>query len=133
VRRDIGQPLRVGEIALSARHVLHVLRVAEPQLLEQPFEAVVHALPVHARRFHRYGADRCVREELGELAESLASRGEALFAHLDLTARIDDATARDDRVPMDVEPGDPVSDPFHHHHLRQLKGGCRGRTWRSEI
>jgi len=41
VSRDVGEPLGVREIALASRHVLYVLRVAEPQLVEQPFEAVV--------------------------------------------------------------------------------------------
>ncbi len=42
VRRHVGQPLGVGEvIRFATRDVLHVLGVAQPQLLEEAFEGVV--------------------------------------------------------------------------------------------
>jgi hypothetical protein len=87
-----------------------ILGVAEPQLVEHPFEGVVRGPPIDASRLHRHGRDRGIGEEDSELAEALSGRGEALFARLDLTVWIDDPTARDDRVPMDVEPGDAVSE-----------------------
>ena len=41
MRRHVGQPFSVGEIALAPRHVLDVLGVAEPELFEEAFEGVV--------------------------------------------------------------------------------------------
>ena len=103
VRGDGGQPLHVGKVAPSARRVLHVLRVAQPKLVEHRFEGIVRTLATDARRLRRHGGDRGVGGEGRELAETVPCRGEALFRHLDFTVGID-PTARDNCVVMDVDP-----------------------------
>ena len=77
--------------------------------------------------------DRGVDEEGRELAESLAVVAKLCLSTSTRPVGIVDPTARDDGVPMDVEPGDPVSDPLHRITSVELIGGCRERTWRSEI
>ena len=120
MRGDVGQPLRVGEIALSPWDALDVRGITQSQLGERSLEGVVGALPVDTRRFHRDGLNPGVSEEDRELTEALSGCGETLLGHLRLAIGSNNATARDDRVSMDVEPGDPVSDPFHDLHLRYL-------------
>jgi hypothetical protein len=77
VRRDVSQPLGVDEVGLSTGHVLHVLCVAEPQLVEEPFEAVADGLPVDTSGFHPNRLHACVGEPVVEgRVDRVAIRGD---------------------------------------------------------
>ncbi len=124
--RHVGQPLRVGEVVFRPGTFFTCCALHNHSSSNSP--------PGRSRgasnRPRSPPSPPCRpprREEHRQLAQALSGRGEALFGHLHLTVGVDDATARDDRVPMDVEPGDPVSDPLHLHHLHHVVRRLSGK------
>jgi hypothetical protein len=54
VRLQIGQPLRVADIALAARHVLDVRRIGQHQLELAVAQDMPYRLPIDAGRLHHH-------------------------------------------------------------------------------
>ena len=123
---DIGQPLGVREVGLASRHVLHVLCVAEPQLVEQPFEAVVDRFPVDAGGLHRHRLDASVAQPCCQLTETVGRGGKRLLRHLNGPVRLFDLTAGHHGVAMHVQAGNSFAYSFHCFTSQVWIGGCRG-------
>jgi hypothetical protein len=99
--------------SLPSRDVLDVLGVAEPQLIEEPFEGVVDRLPIDAGGFH---GDRChlgLGQPSGQFSQSLGRRGKGRLRYIDRSVRLADPATRHDLVTVNVESGNLAPDLFH--------------------
>ena len=66
---QMRQPLAIGNVVLSARHILHMLRIDQADLKSSCFENLIHGNPIHTRGLHCYGTNpalfKLIREDVG--------------------------------------------------------------------
>ena len=105
---DVGQPLRIREVALSARDVFHVLGVAQPQLGEQTLQGVVERLPVHTGGLHGHPDDPGLGHVPRQLGDPPAIRREPDLGEGDLAVGPHRASGGHNVVPVHVQAGNRV-------------------------
>jgi hypothetical protein len=112
MRRDISQPLGVGHIGLTARHVLHMVRVAQPHL-EPLLQREEHRLPIHPARFHR--DQRHVRppQPVTQPGQLRRRRPEPVLGRHRAPTRPRRTCARRYHISVHVQPRHPVMNPLH--------------------
>jgi hypothetical protein len=117
--QELRDPLRVLNVRLPARHVLHVLRVADDQL--EPagrLQHRVHGLPVDARALHRHVGHAFLAQPLRE-AEQLARERREHLHLLTSTRALAHQDAGGDLLLVHVEPASSLNDHRIHSHLRR--------------
>ena len=93
---QVAQPLRVRDITLTPRHVLHMPRVDQAHLKAAGLEDFKDRDPIHARGFQRHVRNAAGREPVGEPVEAGGERVEGAHRH---------------RVPIRRHRGDMVRGP----------------------
>src|SRR5579859_360039 len=73
---QILQPLAIGDVGLSARHILHMLRIDKADLKSSCFENLVHRIPIDTRGLHRYGTNPALFKPIREDVEIPRERWE---------------------------------------------------------
>jgi len=66
---EILDPLSIGDVALSARNVLEVIRIDQENFDTAGLQDLVHRNPVHAGGLHRHSANAAALEPIGKLVE----------------------------------------------------------------
>jgi hypothetical protein len=102
VGQQLGQPLTVPRIRLSAWDILYLIGVGQDQM-EMAFQNLPDRLPVHAGRLHRQMRHFLRKQPKPQVAQCLALRGELLLANLRFGGVGVDAHANRHRVLMDID------------------------------
>ncbi len=108
----ISEPLRVRHVGLASRHVLDVIRVHQPQLVETVLQPVEDRPPVHAGGLHHHQLNLSFGEPPAKVSHPGRGRRERRLVDLHRRA-VEQLDTRRHRVSMDIKPSDPIMDPSH--------------------
>src|SRR5215207_9165813 len=112
VLQQLGDPLRVPDVALAARHRLHVGGVEQPYLHDF-FQAVERRLPIRRRRLHRRDAHPGLDQPVPHHPQRPSCRLERARLAAPATAWAGRADADRQRLLADIQTGDPVEHDLH--------------------
>jgi hypothetical protein len=111
VRQQVGDPRRVGHVALAAGHVAAVHRIGQDEA-KVFLKHMPDGLPVDARRLHRHVGTTLRREPLVPLEQPPRRRGDrsVFVGDVDTTG---DSNARGDAAGVHVQTSAPWIQDFH--------------------
>ncbi len=112
MRQQFGQPHRIVDVGLAARHVLYMRGVRQHQLELPIIQDVPHWLPENAGRLHRHMRAIVCRQPLRQAQKIRRGRLERANFGSDLAIRYNAQTGNH-RLFVNVETATPSMQQFH--------------------